>query len=257
VRPMKLDRQVIYVNSRGMGFLKPTRSKIALIIIYSIIVLGMVGYILGGRAGKHTSSNIQQESLQEIPITSLQSSITKLPTSTPTIIRSEAAKVPTATPIIASPCSARDIRATVFWHASTGTLLGEIMFRNTASSPCSLLGFPLVQLKDESGFLYQTQVAHYTHLYDQYSTDKPVAVILQPGTTTAQDSFAWGGCVPSPKGSILVFITLPYDTTQLLAQAVDGSGNITKQVDTPRCSVNITPVNQSSLDVGSFELFQG
>jgi hypothetical protein len=77
------------MDSGGIGFFKSTWSKIALIIIYSMIVLGMTGYILGGRTGKHTPSNNQQESPQVTLITSLQPSITKLPTSIPSLIRDE------------------------------------------------------------------------------------------------------------------------------------------------------------------------
>jgi len=240
-----------------MGFFRPTRSKIALTIIYSMIALGMVGYILGGKAGKHPSSNNQQEFLQVTPITSLQPSIIKLPTSTPTVVRREATEAPTATPIITFPCSAKDIKATVFWHAAMGTELGEIYYTNISSHACSLFGYPVIQLKDESGFVYQTLVANTPNIYSNYNNKKLANVILQ-GNITATSSFAWRGCVPAPKGSTLLFVTLPHDATQVFVQAIDHpGGTATKIENSPSgCASDVTPSNQSWLDVGFFELFQ-
>lgn len=251
----KLDRQAISVKNGGMGFFKPTQNKIALIIICSIIVLGMAWYILGGRTGKHTSSYNQREFLQVTPIPSLQPSITKLPTSNTISIRSEATKIPTAP--LPIPCSAKDIKATVFWHAAMAAELGEVYYTNISSHSCSLFGYPIIHLKDESGFVYQAQVTNTPNIYyDNVKT--PTNVILQ-GNITATSSFAWRGCVPVPKGSILVLITLPHESTQLLAQAVDNysNGNAIKHEVTPTCPDDVTPANQSWLDVGSFELFQG
>jgi hypothetical protein len=97
----------------------------------------------------------------------------------------------------------------VFWYAAMGTELGEVFYTNTSSHICSLFGYPMIQLKDESGFVYQTQVTNTPYMYG----NKTLATVILQKNITACSSFAWRGCVPAPKGSILVFVTLPHETT--------------------------------------------
>jgi len=154
------------------------------------------------------------------------------------------------------PCSAKEIKATVSWDAAMRTQLGDISYTNISSHICSLYGYPIIQLKDESGFVYHGNVQNTPNIY--YYGKTLTNVVLRPHMR-ATSSFAWRGCVAEPKGSILVFVTLPHETAELIAQISDdyGNSNVTKHEDTPTCPENVTPPsNKSSLEVGSFQPFQ-
>ena len=99
--------------------------------------------------------------------------------------------------------------------------------------------------------------AHISHdNTNQYQITDPRQGILQPNTrNTIQSDFYWAGCVPSPKGAIEVYVTLPRNTTQLIATN-DPQDGYTVYNATPVCDENSTPVNQSTLGVSPFEFFK-
>lgn len=236
---------------------KVSNYKIRLLIFSTLlsinVVSGMVGYLLGEKGGNTYLPRSNRSSLQVALIPSVQPTITKLPTSTPMIVRSETTETPALTPIIPSSCSGKDIKATVFWNAAAGEPLGAITYVNTSSSACLLLGYPTILLKDSAGSFYQTQISHESTNY--YEISDPRQGILQPNTKNSiQSDFGWSGCVSGPKGVIEVYITLPHDATQFFA-ANDPNDGFTSYTITPMCSDNITPTNQSWLYISPFEAF--
>ncbi len=166
---------------------------------------------------------------------------------TPTMSQSKISQSP-----IPTACGANALKVNVFWHAATGTVLGEIYATNTSASVCSLTGNPTLQIKDSSGIQYQTSIANYTNIYDKTNSNQPTPVILHPNTTVAQVSFSWQGCVPQPTGTIQLFVTVPNATLPLQATSVDQNNKLVSSQLTPACPTGVTPSNQSSLSIGSF-----
>jgi hypothetical protein len=91
-----------------------------------------------------------------------------------------------------------------------GTELGEMYYTNISSHVCSLFGYPLIQLKDESGFVYQAQVTNTPYMYGNKT---PTNVLLQENNT-AHSSFALLGedAYLSQRGQhsyLLLYPTMP------------------------------------------------
>lgn len=115
-------------------------------------------------------------------------------------------------------CTAREIKADVSEETDMHRPWISIYYTNISSSPCFLFGWPIIQLEDTSGFLYETEIDNrYDIGYENPESLKPI--VLPPNKKeSAATVFTFGGCLQVPKQvakRVGFFITLPHDTTPI------------------------------------------
>jgi len=168
------------------------------------------------------------------------------------VVFTQEARAETNSPVL--PCSAKQIKASMESQPyMPGQSILAIFYMNTSSTPCELYGWPAIVIKDKNGSIYETATSNITDISRDYygSIESPVIVILPSiKKITAETALKWNVCGPPPKESLEVFITLPYDTTQIkvvIENSVDPAGS---PWPVRKCS-DATAVSQ--IRVGSFK----
>jgi Protein of unknown function (DUF4232) len=144
---------------------------------------------------------------------------------------------PPAVPAGTPACPAAQLHASASWEGATGSLAGALTFTSRAAAPCSLAGYPTIQLVDRHGRALRL-------MGDPLPANKaPPPVLLRP-RLVARVEFAWlNWCDPNP-GPIGVRVTLPRGG--MLTPTVEPG---TPRDLTPRCDA---PASPSRLSRGPF-----
>jgi hypothetical protein len=109
---------------------------------------------------------------------------------------------PPAVPAGTPACTAGQLRAAAGWEGTTGSLAGAVTFTSRAAAPCSLAGYPTIQLIDRHGRPLRLAGD------PRSGKEAPPAVLLRP-RQAARMEFAWlNWCGPNP-GPAGVRVILP------------------------------------------------
>jgi hypothetical protein len=134
-------------------------------------------------------------------------------------------------------CTAGPLRAAAGWEGATGSLAGALTFTSRAAAPCSLAGYPTIQLVDRHGRPLRLAGD------PRSGKEAPPAVLLRRGQA-ARVQFAWlNWCGPNP-GPVGVRVILPRGGA--LTPTVEPG---TPRDLTPRCDA---PASPSRLSAGPF-----
>lgn len=114
------------------------------------------------------------------------------------------------------PCTAKEIKATTAFEPYMHRAIMVIRYRNMSSSSCGLYGWPVIMIKDDNGFVYETRVINTTQFSegDIGSVEYPKLLVVTP-QKIALTAVDWHICGPHPKGKLGIFVILPHDTSPI------------------------------------------
>jgi Protein of unknown function (DUF4232) len=142
-------------------------------------------------------------------------------------------EVPAGTPA----CTVGQLQASAGWEGATGSLAGAVTFTSRGAAPCSLAGYPTIQLVDRHGRPLRLAGD------PRSGKEAPPAVLLRRGQA-ARVEFAWlNWCGPNP-APVGIRVTLPRGGV-LIPTVAPG----TPRELTPRCDA---PASPSRLSRGPF-----
>jgi hypothetical protein len=137
---------------------------------------------------------------------------------------------PPAVPAGTPACTVGQLQATASWEGATGSLAGAVTFTSRGAAPCSLAGYPTIQLLDRHGRPLRLAGD------PRSGKEAPPAVLLRPGLA-ARVEFAWlNWCGPNP-GPLGLRVTLPRRGGALTPTVEP----VTRRDLTPRCDAPAAP----------------